>query len=263
MDFSIGKQIIIEQLAADYGVRASALFDVAVHSGVGYGENAKTYLSGAPFLDMTYVDGRIVAACDARMAEFVGRYIAAAREPFRAFDAPNIMLLNAELNKFGMTVGHILQGCLPRECGRPSIPSGMRVYIGKEIDGLYTFKGFNNALCYSTAARRRDEIAVAYFDGNEPVAVAACSNDGERMWQIGVDVKPQYRKGGLAKALVGALKDLIGERGICPYYCCAWSNVPSQRTASAAGFVPAWAELSAMSLDDRLFTETAGKLSAV
>lgn len=260
MDYSSGKRIVIEQLAADYGADVSRLSGGDVIRDAKYGARSKTYLSGAPFLDMTFIDGMTVVAADGRIADYAKRYVDAAGESFRAFDAPNIMLLNAELAKYGQTVGHMLQGFLPRECARPVVPDGMRAFYGEEINELFAFGGFHNALCYSTTARRRDEIAVACFDGSEPVAIAGCSNDGERMWQIGVDVKPTHRNRGLATALVRTLKDIIGERGMCPYYCCAWSNVASQRTAASAGFVPAWAELSAVPLDDKFVVQTKSKI---
>ena len=68
------------------------------------------------------------------------------------------------------------------------------------------------------------------------------------MWQIGVDVLPQYRRMGIASALTSRLALEIIERGRVPFYCCAWSNIKSARNAIRAGFRPAWAELSAKSI---------------
>jgi uncharacterized membrane protein YraQ (UPF0718 family) len=36
-------------------------------------------------------------------------------------------------------------------------------------------------------------------------------------------------------------------RGKVPFYCCAWSNIPSARNAVKSGFRPAWAEMTAKS----------------
>jgi predicted GNAT family acetyltransferase len=64
------------------------------------------------------------------------------------------------------------------------------------------------------------------------------------MWQIGVDVLPEYRRKGIASAMTGRLALEILERGKVPFYCCAWSNVKSARNAIKSGFRPAWVEMT-------------------
>ena len=65
------------------------------------------------------------------------------------------------------------------------------------------------------------------------------------MWQIGVDVLPGYRHQGVAAALVSRLAREVLDRGIVPFYCAAWSNIPSVRCAIRSGFRPGWVELTA------------------
>ena len=64
------------------------------------------------------------------------------------------------------------------------------------------------------------------------------------MWQIGVDVLPEYRKQGVGSALTARLTQEILTRGKVPFYCSAWSNVRSVRNAIRSGFLPAWAEMT-------------------
>ena len=64
------------------------------------------------------------------------------------------------------------------------------------------------------------------------------------MWQIGVDVLPEYRRQGIAAALTSRLALEILKRGKAPFYCCAWSNIASARNAIDSGFKPAWTELT-------------------
>ena len=45
-------------------------------------------------------------------------------------------------------------------------------------------------------------------------------------------------------ALVSRLTAEIIKRGKVPFYCSAWSNIRSARTAVSSGFYPAWAELT-------------------
>ena len=83
------------------------------------------------------------------------------------------------------------------------------------------------------------------YDGETLVGFAACSADCEDMWQIGVDVLPEYRREGIASALTSRLALEILERGKVPFYCAAWCNVKSVRNAIKSGFRPAWVEMTA------------------
>ena len=76
------------------------------------------------------------------------------------------------------------------------------------------------------------------------MGLAACSADCNEMWQIGVDVLPEYRQKGIATALTSKLAREILKRGKVPFYCSAWSNVRSARNAAKSGFIPAWVEMT-------------------
>ena len=64
------------------------------------------------------------------------------------------------------------------------------------------------------------------------------------MWQIGVDVLPDYRRRGVASALTSRLAKEILRRGKVSFYCSAWSNIRSARNAIRSGFIPAWVEMT-------------------
>lgn len=92
-------------------------------------------------------------------------------------------------------------------------------------------------------------LAVAALDeGGQPVGMAGASRDGERLWQIGVNVLPPHRGRGLAAGLTALLKDELLRRGIVPFYGTAQSHIFSLNTARNAGFRPAWAEVWARPL---------------
>ena len=94
-----------------------------------------------------------------------------------------------------------------------------------------------------------DMLAVAALDeGGQPVGMAGASRDGERLWQIGVNVLPPHRGQGLAAGLTALLKDELLRRGIVPFYGTAQSHIFSLNTARNAGFRPAWAEVWARPL---------------
>ena len=95
--------------------------------------------------------------------------------------------------------------------------------------------------------KQLDVIGVGAYRDGKLVGLAGASADCDSMWQIGVDVLPEYRRRGIASALTSRLALEILERGKVPFYCAAWSNVKSVRNAVKSGFRPAWVEMTAKS----------------
>ena len=88
-------------------------------------------------------------------------------------------------------------------------------------------------------------LGVGAYDGEKLVGLAACSADCPDMWQIGIDVLPEYRRLGIASALTNRLARAIFLRGKIPFYAAAWANVRSVKNAFRSGFRPAWVALAA------------------
>lgn len=91
---------------------------------------------------------------------------------------------------------------------------------------------------YSENRGARNRFACAVFDERgEPAAVAGVFTTFS-LYEIGVDVLREHRGRGLARAAVNAAAAEVLRRGETPYYACAATNIRSQRTAAACGFVP-------------------------
>lgn len=90
----------------------------------------------------------------------------------------------------------------------------------------------------------RNQFAVALFgqDGQPAAIAGAFITYG--MYEIGVDVAPAHRGKGLAPIVVRALAREILDRGETPLYVCAPTNIRSQRTALASGFLPVGSDAS-------------------
>ena len=88
----------------------------------------------------------------------------------------------------------------------------------------------------------RNQFAAVLFDGDgEPAAIAgAFLTYGA--FEIGVDVARAHRGKGLAPVVVKAVAREILQRGETPHYGCAATNIRSQRTALASGFLPAYSD---------------------
>ena len=92
-------------------------------------------------------------------------------------------------------------------------------------------------------------LGVGAYDGNKLVGLAGASADCDTMWQIGIDVLPEYRRQGIASSLTSRLAIEILKRGKVPFYCAAWCNIKSVRNAIKSGFRPAWVEMTAKSCE--------------
>ena len=117
----------------------------------------------------------------------------------------------------------------------------LKVLEQKDFADLY-IPEWSNALCEER--KQLDVLGVGAYDNGKLIGLAACSADCENMWQIGVDVLPDYRRQGIASSLTGNLAMEIFDRGKVPFYCCAWSNLKSLRNALRSGFVPTWIEMT-------------------
>jgi GNAT superfamily N-acetyltransferase len=109
-----------------------------------------------------------------------------------------------------------------------------------DIPALYQCEGFRNAVQYDVNHPRPDILVILAKKDSQIVGMAGASNDCAMMWQVGMDVLPEYRNFGLAAYLVNRLTLEILNRRYVPYYGTSSSNIASQRVAHRAGYYPAW-----------------------
>ena len=165
------------------------------------------------------------------------------------FETPHLHVLNNALAPLGLGICFMAEYFLP-DLNAPDIPGcayRIRILEPSEFSNLYQPQ-WSNALCKKR--KELDVIAAGAYDENEClVGLAGASADCESMWQIGVDVLPESRGQGIAATLTGRLASEILQRGKVPFYCAAWSNLASVRTALRSGFRPAWVEVTAKPLE--------------
>lgn len=88
----------------------------------------------------------------------------------------------------------------------------------------------------------RNQFALVLSDATGELAAIAGVFLSYGAHGIGVDVVRQHRGEGLAPAVVRAACREILSRGGTPLYGCAATNIRSQRTAVASGFLPAYSD---------------------
>ena len=176
-------------------------------------------------------------------ADYLNRYPAA-----HCFEPPHLHMLHEALAPFGCGVSFTAEYWLPDlgALNPPDCAYEMRILTQKDFAGLY-LPEWSNALCEKRA--ELDVLGVGAYDGERLVGFAGCSADCKEMWQIGVDVLPDYRRKGIAAAVTSTLAAEILKRDKVPFYCCAWCNLPSARNAIRSGFRPAWTEMQVCGLD--------------
>lgn len=204
---------------------------------------ARKYLELPLSCQLVSYGNNIVASVQEEYRELVQNYID--NYPVEhCFETPNLHALNEALLLHGQKVCFMAEYFLPdveklvdRECSYEC-----RLLEQKDFAELY-LPQWSNALCEKR--KELDVLGVGAYHNGELIALAACSADCDTMWQIGIDVLPEYRRQGLASALTAKLALEILKRGKVPFYCAAWSNIKSVRNAIKCGFKPAWVELTA------------------
>lgn len=263
-------KIAVQQSAYDCNCEPEDFFretNVIVHSQKN--EKARKYLELPLACNLVYYGNQIVASTTAELEESVRQYL----EKYPAehcFETPNLHVLNDKLQEMGLRICFMAEYFLPdmkffskaenandktqhreNEFGlvqENDLANRYEIKVLQQSDftGLYTTE-WSNALCEKR--KELDVLGVGAYDNGKLIGLAGCSADCDSMYQIGIDVLPEYRKQGIASALTKRLAFETLKLGKVPFYCAAWSNVKSVRNAIKSGFRPAWVELTAKSAD--------------
>ena len=203
---------------------------------------ARRYLKLPHACNLVSYGNNIVATISEEYRDIVTSYINKYSME-HCFETPNMHVLNDAFQEKGLRVCFMAEYFLPdlellkeRECAYE-----LRILYQEDFAELYVDE-WSNAL--SMDRKHLDVLGVGAYDNGRLIGLAACSADCDTMWQIGVDILPEYRRKGIATALTSKLAMEILARGKVPFYCAAWSNIKSVRNAIASGFHPAWVEMT-------------------
>ncbi|SMC31231.1 FR47-like protein [Oscillospiraceae bacterium] len=248
MNYKEMMKIAMRQSAEDLGCNADDFVrseNVVVPFRLG--ENCRKYLKLPITANLVSYGNNVVAGVTDDVADIVREYIGKF-EYYHLFETPNMNWLSDRLLPRGHKCCFMAEYFLPSPEGIPDISCKYetRILTQEDFADLYV-PSWSNALCENR--KELDVLGAGAYDGDRLVGLAACSADCDTMWQIGVDVLPEYRKQGLASSLTSILAKEIIKRGKVPFYCCAWSNIRSARNAVRSGFVPSWVEFTVKPTD--------------
>ena len=245
-------KIAIEQSAVDLGAKASdfeRLENVIVLSQEN--DRARKYLKLPFSCQLVSYGSNVVASVSLEFRELTEKYIN--KYPAEhLFETPNLHVLNEELEKHGQRICFMAEYFLPdtdalrQRTVEDACPYRTKVLTQGDFQDLY-LPEWSNALCEKR--KHLDVLGIGAYDGERLVGLAGASADCDTMWQIGVDVLPEYRRLGIASAITSRLAIEILKRGKVPFYCAAWCNVKSVRNAIKSGFRPAWVEMTAKPIE--------------
>ena len=208
---------------------------------------ARRYLKLPFSCQLVSYGSNVVASVSPDFFELTEQYIN--RYPIEhLFETPNLHVLNEALMERGQKICFMAEYFLP-DLGalRPlDCPYELGILEQADFSELY-LPQWSNALCEQR--KHLDVLGVGAYDGGKLIGLAGCSADCDSMWQIGIDVLPEYRCQGIASALTSRLALEILDRGKVPFYCAAWCNIKSVRNAIKSGFRPAWVEMTSKNCD--------------
>lgn len=209
----------------------------------GSDNRARAYLPKPLECDLVSYGSNIVASVKAELMEEISDYINSCPAE-HCFETPNIYVLNDRLAPYNLKVCFMAEYFLPDMERLKALPCPwpLKLLYPQDFKDLYNGQ-WSNALCLER--KERDVLAVGAYKDGRLIGLAGASADCEEMYQIGIDVLPEFRRNGVASALISRLAVEIAGMGKVPFYCAAWANIKSVRSAIKCGFKPAWAEMTA------------------
>ncbi len=211
---------------------------------------ASRYMTLPHICSLFSYGSNIVASCRKDLIPEIESFIRKTEKIHRCFETPGIYELNRILGKDGARISWMHTCFLPdpERVFRNDLPCSYRTELLRHDDfaDLY-LPEWGNALCADR--KELDVLGVGAYDGERMIGLAGCSADCPGMWQIGIDVLPEYRRQGIAAYLTNRLAQAVFDCGKIPFYAAAWSNVRSIRNALKSGFVPSWVAVTASKAD--------------
>lgn len=136
--------------------------------------------------------------------------------------------------------------------GEERVPTALdsTFLFGDEIFSMRGLEGFDNSLAFDDRGHTSTRAACIAGKGDKIAGVSgAAPVSPEGLWEVGVDVLPEYRNSGMGTSLVARLTDELLGRDIVSFYSASVTNIGSQMVAARCGYIPAWVDTYGTVLD--------------
>ena len=174
-------------------------------------EGARRYLNLPFSCQLVSYGNNVVASVLPEFREMTEKYIN--QYPVEhLFETPHLHVLNDALMEKRQKICFMAEYFLPDLDALRALdcPYEIRLFTQRDFADLY-LPEWSNALCEKR--KHLDMLGVGAYDGNKLVGLAGASADCDTMWQIGIDVLPEYRRQGIASSLTSRLAIEILKRG--------------------------------------------------
>ncbi|MBR5868932.1 MAG: GNAT family N-acetyltransferase, partial [Clostridia bacterium] len=175
------------------------------------------------FFHMVTTGGNAVVTADECLHPFLQDFIRD-RMGHWLFEFPNLLPLEAELNRYGYTMPQSYHMFLPVYRVEPQRNDPVKWYFEEEIHQFYGQECYRNAISREYNPDRPDRMAVCAYDGDTIMGMAGCTEDGPGWMQIGIDVMEPYRSRGIGTYLVTQMTYRILNEGKIPFYGSSLTN---------------------------------------
>lgn len=210
-------------------------------------DGRRIYGSDDCFLKIMSIGGRAIICCDEKIRPWLEEKILKQNASW-LFDYGKLRVIDNKLREFGHEIDEMPHFYLPNPVTCEVKPIAKIKWFEKQ--DILQFKDdsrFDQAFVFDENCP--DFLGVAAFDGDSIMGMAGASEDSKNLYQIGIDVLPDYRGKGIGTNLVALLKQELLKRGKIPFYGTSVSHISSKNIAINAGFFPAWAEVYSKKLN--------------
>ncbi|WP_312578683.1 GNAT family N-acetyltransferase [Clostridium sp.] len=200
------------------------------------------------FLKIISIGGRAIIYADEKITPWLKDNILKQNASW-LFDYDRLRAIDNKLREFGHEIDEMSHFYLPDTVTCDVRPiTAVKWFEKQEILQFRGDSRFEQAFVFND--NYSDVLGVAAFDGDTIMGMAGISEDSKTLYQIGIDVLPEYRGKGIGTNLVALLKQEMLKRRKIPFYGTSVSHIISKNIAINAGFFPAWAEVYSRKLDD-------------
>lgn len=249
MEKKAALNIAYKQLALDFNAKPEDFIRPGIiFTSPALNPGRRAYSDKMPFFELVTVGHAAVIMADGVLRPELDKWIKDAEHPHWLLEFPRLLSLAKILEPYGWQLTQTFHHYLPaRDFGFVDSPEGFvfRLLERSDFGEFYPNAHWPNALQENENPSRPDVLALAAMDGDHIAAMAGASADSEKLWQVGIDVLPEYRGRGLGTLLVRRLCHEVQKRGAVPFYGTSLSNIHSQNIAYSCGFVPTWVAVSA------------------
>jgi len=211
-------------------------------------EGSRIYESDGCFLKILCIEGKAIICADEKIRPWLEEKILN-KDASWLFDYGNVRAIDNKLREFGHEIDELPNFYLPNPAVSDIMPLTKIKWFEK--DEILQFKGdsrFDQAFVFEDDCP--DFLGVAALNGDIIMGMAGASEDSSTLYQVGIDVLPEYGGKGIGTNLVAILKQELLKRGKVPFYGTSASHMFSRNIAINAGFFPVWVELYSTKIED-------------